>query len=133
VVSTDEKTGMQATERAHPTRPMLPGLVERREFEYMRHSTQTLIANFEVAIGKVIASSIGPTRTEEVFVVHIDRTIEIDPAAEWIFIVDQLKAQQAESLVRLVVERCGIEADLGAKGQVGVLESMATRVIFLQD
>jgi transposase len=133
VVSTDEKTGIQANERAHPTRPMLPGLVERREFEYMRHGTQTLIANFEVATGKVIASSIGPTRTEEDFVVHIVRTIEIAPAAEWIFIVDQLNTHQSESLVRLVVERCGIEAELGTKGKVGVLESMATRATFLQD
>lgn len=133
MVSTDEKTGIQANERAHPTRPMLPGLVERREFEYMRHGTQTLIANFEVATGKVIASSIGPTRTEEDFVVHIVRTIEIAPAAEWIFIVDQLNTHQSESLVRLVVERCGIEAELGTKGKVGVLESMATRATFLQD
>jgi hypothetical protein len=33
LVSTDEKTGIQANERAHPTRPIKPGLVERVEFE----------------------------------------------------------------------------------------------------
>jgi putative transposase len=48
VVSTDEKTGIQANERAQPTRPMKPGLVERVEFEYIRHGTQTLIASTRI-------------------------------------------------------------------------------------
>jgi transposase len=133
VVSTDEKTGMQANERSHPTRPMLPGLVERREFEYIRHGTQTLMANMEVATGKVIAPSISPTRTEEDFMVHIERTIALAPDAEWIFIVDQLNTHQSESLVRLVAEQCGLATELGVKGKSGVLESMVTRTAFLQE
>jgi transposase len=133
IVSTDEKTGMQANERAHPTRPMKPGLVERVEFEYIRHGTQTLIANFEVATGQVLAPSVGPTRTEEDFVSHIEGTIGCDPAAEWIFVVDRLNTHQSESLVRLVANQCGIHAALGVKGQSGILESMPTRAAFLQD
>ena len=39
VLSTDELTGVQALERAHPSLPMVPGKVERREFEYIRHGT----------------------------------------------------------------------------------------------
>jgi transposase len=131
-VSTDEKTGIQANERAQPPRPMRPGLVERAEFEYIRHGTQTLIANFEVATGQVIAPSVGPTRTEEDFVGHIERTIARDPAATWILIVDRLNTHQSESLVRLVAQACGIEAELGVKGQTGILESMPTRADFLQ-
>ena len=49
VMSTDEMTGIQALERKHPTIGMGPGRVERREFEYIRHGTLTLIANFDVA------------------------------------------------------------------------------------
>ena len=45
-LSVDEMTGIQALERKHPTKPMRPGLVERAEFEYERHGTLTLIANF---------------------------------------------------------------------------------------
>ena len=71
-VSTDEKTGIQALERKHPTRPMMSGRVELREFEYIRHGTQALIANFEVATGRIITPSIGPTRTEEDFVTQIE-------------------------------------------------------------
>ena len=100
LVSTDEKTGIQANERAHPTRPMKPGMVERVEFEYIRHGTQTLIANVEVATGQVMAPSVAPTRTAEDFVSHVERTIACDPAAAWIFIVDRLNTHQSESLVR---------------------------------
>jgi hypothetical protein len=133
IVSTDEKTGIQANERAHPTRPMKPGLVERVEFEYIRHGTQTLIANFEVATGQVLAPSVGPTRTEEDFVSHVKGTIVCDPCAEWIFIVDRLNTHQSASLVRLVANQCGINAALGIKGKSGILESMPTRAAFLQD
>lgn len=124
---------MQANERAHPTRPMKPGLVERVEFEYIRHGTQTLIANFEVATGQVLAPSVGPTRTEEDFVSHVERTTGCDPTAAWIFIVDRLNTHQSESLVRFVANQCGMNAELGVKGKSGILESMPTRAAFLQD
>lgn len=132
-VSVDEKTGIQALERLYPTKLARPGLVERREFEYVRHGTLTLIANFEVALGQVITPSLGPTRTEEDFAAHIERTIASDPEAEWIFIADQLNTHQSESLVRLVANHCMIEEELGVKGKSGILQSMKTRAAFLQD
>ena len=132
-MSTDEKTGIQALERTHPTRPMIPGKVELREFEYIRHGTQTLIANFEVATGQLITPSIGPTRTEADFVAHIWQTIATDPDAPWIFIVDQLNTHKSESLVRLVAHLCELDEDLGVKGTRGILKSMETRAAFLQD
>jgi transposase len=132
-MSTDEMTGIQALERKHPSLPMRPGRVERREFEYIRHGTQTLIANFEVAKGQIVAPSIGPTRTEADFAAHIAKTIATDPLAEWVFLVDQLNTHQSEALVRLVAEQCQIESDLGEKEERGILKSMATRAAFLSD
>lgn len=40
-VCIDEMTGIQALERKAPDLPMRPGKVTRREFEYIRHGTQT--------------------------------------------------------------------------------------------
>lgn len=63
----------------------------------MRHGTQALIANLEVATGNVMAPSVGPTRTEEDFVAHMERTIARDPEAEWVFVVDRLNTPQSAS------------------------------------
>jgi hypothetical protein len=132
VVSTDEKTGMQALERKHPTKPTKPGLIERIEFEYVRHGTQCLFANFDVVTGQVLAPSIGYTRTEQDFVEHIAQTIDTDPDAEWIFVVDQLNTHMSASLVRLVAERCEIETDLGQVRRTGPLKDKKTRKAFLE-
>jgi len=133
VVSTDEKTGIQALERLYPTKPTRPGLTERIEFEYRRHGALCLIANFDVATGEAILPTIGQTRTEEDFAAHIARTIDSDPDAPWTFVLDQLNTHKSQSLVHLVAERCGIENDLGRKGQSGILETMASRKKFLED
>jgi transposase len=133
VVSCDELTAIQALERAAPTQPLRKGQVERREFEYVRHGTLSLITNFEVATGEVVAPSLGPTRTEQDFATHIAQTIDTDPEASWVFITDQLNIHQSESLVRLVAKQCGISDELGEKGERGVLKSMASRAAFLSD
>ena len=132
-ISTDEKTGIQALERLHPPLAMRPGHIERLEFEYVRHGTQCLIGNFEVATGQVLTPSVGPTRTEEDFAAHIAQTLATDPAGEWIFVVDQLNTHQSEALVRLVAAECGLAADLGVKGKAGLLASMASRKAFLEE
>jgi len=134
VLSTDEMTGIQALERKHPTIPMGPGRVERREFEYIRHGTQTLIANWDVAQGRIVEPTIGPTREEEDFVAHIRRTVESDlQEGRWHFIVDNLNIHQSEGLVRFVAEYSGIEEDLGKKNQRGILKSMKSRAEFLNN
>lgn len=131
IVSTDEKTGMQALERKHPTKPMIKGHPELREFEYIRHGTLALIASFGVATGRIVAASLGPTRTEADFADHIEAVIATDAKASWVFIVDQLNTHKSEALVRLVAKHCGLKQDLGIKGKSSILASMASRAAFL--
>jgi transposase len=126
-------TGIQALERAAPTLPMRPGLVERREFEYHRHGTRRLIANFAVATGQIVSPSLGPTRTEADFAAHVARTIAADPQAGWVFVVDQLNTHQSAALVRLVADRCAPSRALGVKGKRGILRAMASRAAFLSE
>jgi hypothetical protein len=133
LVSNDELTGIQALERAQPIKPMKAGIIERQEFEYIRHGTVSLIANFCVATGEIVAPSIGPTRTEADFATHIRKTVDTDPIGEWIFIVDQLNTHKSQSLCRLVASRCGLTCDLGVKGKEGILKSMASRAEFLAE
>jgi hypothetical protein len=90
LVSNDEKTGMQALKWLHPDLPMGPGQVQRREYEYQRHGTLCLTANLEVWCGWVVAPTLGPTRTEAAFLVHVQQTVATDPGTHWVFIVDKL-------------------------------------------
>ena len=133
LVSTDEKTGIQALERVHPDQPAAPGKLERREFEYHRHGTQALIANFEVATGQLVSPTVGDTRTEADCVDHIRATVATDPGAGWVFVVDQLNTHKSAGLVQRVAELCAVPDDLGRKGESGILRGMASRKAFLED
>jgi len=82
--------------------------------------------------GKAIMPTIGPTRTEEDFVTHIAQTVDTDPDATWVFVVDQLNTHKSEGLVRFVAQRCEIDDNLGIKGKTGILKKMATRKAFLE-
>jgi hypothetical protein len=133
-ICVDEKAGIQALEPKAPTEPMGPGQVERREFEYTRHGTQTLTANFEVATGQLIAPTVDSTRDELDFAGHIKRAIATDPEAGWIFVADNLTTHCSMTLVFLVALSCGIPTEtLGEKGKCGILKSVETRKRFLTD
>jgi transposase len=129
----DEMTGIQALERIATTLPMKPGQIELREFEYKRHGTLTLIGNFHVVTGELIAPNLGATRTEADFATHIEQTIQLDPEARYVFVLDNLNIHCSATLVELVARLCGVEDELGKKGQRGILKSQKSRQEFLAD
>jgi hypothetical protein len=57
-------TGIQALARTMPDIPMKPGRIVKREFEYKRNGTQSLIASFNVATGAIAHATVGANRTE---------------------------------------------------------------------
>ncbi|MFI6086175.1 IS630 family transposase [Streptomyces sp. NPDC051217] len=80
VLSVDEKTAMQARSRRHPTRPARPGDAERREFEYRRHGTASIVAALDVQTGQVLVEDIA--RNDSVTFIRFLRLLDqsIDPA-----------------------------------------------------
>ena len=132
LVCVDEKTGIQALRDKHPARLVSPGHAERKEFEYSREGTLTLMAGLEVSSGTILPERIGKTRTEVDFVAFIKKIVATDPNAEWIFVADGLNTHKSETLVRFVAEACGIDEDLGGKGKQGILKNMESRAEFLE-
>ena len=78
VLSIDEKTGIQAKSRKHPGQKVRPGQPERREFEYRRHGTASLIAAMDIATGKVTATDVARNDSTHfvAFLEQIDSTID---------------------------------------------------------
>jgi transposase len=134
VVCIDELTGVQALERKHPGLPLRPGKVERREFEYVRHGTQSFIFGWDVAPGSILSVTGGDTRTEEDFANHIQQLVRKHPEVnQWHFVVDNLNIHRSESLVRFVADESDLTIDLGKKRYTGILKDQQSRAAFLSD
>ena len=54
VLCVDEKSQIQALNRAQPLLPMRPGQAERRSHDYVRHGTTSLFAALDVKSGRVL-------------------------------------------------------------------------------
>jgi transposase len=65
VLSIDEKSQVQALERAQPILPLRPGIPERQTHDYERHGVTNLYAALNVASGQVIGSCADRHRAED--------------------------------------------------------------------
>lgn len=65
VLCVDEKSGMQALEQHFPLRTARKGRSGRRDFEYIRHGTQTLIAALEPKTGKVFGQCLASRKERD--------------------------------------------------------------------
>jgi hypothetical protein len=127
VLSSDEKTGMQILGRKYPTKPARPGQPAKREFEYIRYGTRSLLTTFVVPTGKVVWD-LGETRTSRDWVAHLCHVRQQYPdqrGYDWI--VDNLNTHWSLEVCRLVAEWCDVP--LVAKE----LETGVQRRAFLRD
>lgn len=131
VISIDEKTGMQATERCAPDKPMQPGSPVKIEFEYLRHGCRCLTPSFNILTGKIIAYQLGETRTSKEFVLHIKDTVATSPDSNWVFVMDQLNTHKSAELVEYFAQGNGYTRKLGKIRRYGILENQKKRAEFL--
>jgi transposase/transposase-like protein len=95
-----EAADNQALERTAPVLPMLPGVPERRSFDYERHGTTDLFAALNIATGKVISKLSAQHTAADFrdFLDQIDRVVE--PGPEVHVICDNLSAHKAPAVHR---------------------------------
>ena len=102
VLSIDEKTGIQATERKSPLKRPVPGRPGR--FEYIRHGTQSLLAAFNIRDGQVLAHC-GKTRSADGLVGFMDGVAEHSKDAKRIIVIwDNLNIHHDGEIGSIAVE-----------------------------
>lgn len=92
VWSVDEKSGIQAKSRINPTKPPVPGIPRRREFEYRRNGTAVLFAGLNVHEGDVAAWVTDSTRSENFVEFLADLDAQTPVGMELHCVVDNLSA-----------------------------------------
>jgi transposase len=100
VFSVDEKPQIQALGRTAPVLPMMPGVPERRSFDYVRHGTIDLFAALNIATGKVIGKLSAQHRAVDFrdFLDEIDQQADAGLAVH--VICDNLSAHKAPVVQR---------------------------------
>jgi transposase len=100
VLCVDEKSQIQALERAQPVLPMDIGQPERRTHDYLRHGTTDLFAALDAATGEVIGKCYAQHRAREfkLFLKEIDAAV---PSALDIHVVlDNLSTHKTPEIKR---------------------------------
>ncbi|MBI2378258.1 MAG: transposase [Deltaproteobacteria bacterium] len=125
--SIDEKPGIQALERNNPGLPMESGSPAKADLPRASAIVGTPIVPNATMNVTINASVPWRLYSNVEFRGHVEATIDLDPAAGWVLIMDQLNTHMSEELVRVVARRCEIPDDLGVKGRNGILKSRHTR------
>ena len=105
VFSVDEKSQIQALQRAQPILPMDFGQPERRTHNYVRHGTLDLFAALNVATGKIISSTKPKHRTREFlnFLRQIER--EVPAELDLHIILDNYATHKTEAVEDWLAKR----------------------------
>ena len=97
VLCVDEKSQVQALERTQPIRPVVPGRVERRTHDYLRHGTTTLFAALEVATGRV-TDACQPRQRHNEFLAFLKLVAKAYPRRQLHVVVDNYATHKHERI-----------------------------------
>jgi len=104
VWSVDEKSGMQAKSRVYPTRPAVPGIPARREFEYRRNGTAVLFAGLDVHEGTVAGWVTDSTRSDNFVDFLSDLVAQTPDGLDLHCIADNLSAHKTDKVADFLAE-----------------------------
>jgi transposase len=107
VLSLDEKSQVQALERAQPILPLRSGIPERQTHDYVRHGVTNLYAALNVASGKVIAALADRHRQKEYieFLDLVDRRTSKKKVLH--LIVDNVSSHKTKKVREFLDDRAG--------------------------
>lgn len=103
VFSVDEKSQIQALQRAQPILPMDFGQPERRTHNYVRHGTLDLFAALNVATGEVLTRCAAQHRAQDFVAFLRDIDASVEPALDIHVVLDNLSAHKAPPVHRWLV------------------------------
>ena len=98
IICLDEKTGMQALERAHEDLAMRPGQPVRREFEYIRHGTRCLMGAYDVRARKLFGF-VSDDHDSQTFVDLLDAVDGCYPEGSGHLVCDNLFAHNTDDVL----------------------------------
>jgi len=100
VFSVDEKSQIQALQRAQPILPMDLGQPERRTHNYVRHGTLDLFAALNVATGEVLTRCTAQHRAQDFVAFLRDIDASVESALDIHVVLDNLSAHKAPAVQR---------------------------------
>jgi transposase len=103
VFSVDEKSQIQALERAQPVLPMDLGQPERQTHNYIRHGTLDLFAALNVATGEVLARCKKQHRAKDLVAFLAELEASVERSLDIHVILDNLSAHKAPPVQRWLV------------------------------
>jgi transposase len=92
VLCLDEKPGIQALERKHPSLTMRPGSPCRIEFEYKRHGTRNVFSAFNIRTGQVLVEVTADRKTPRVLA-FLNLLCRAHPRGKIILITDNISTR----------------------------------------
>jgi transposase len=104
LLSVDEKTCIQARSRKRATRPVRPGQIERREFEYVRHGTVSLMAAMNVTTDTVHPKIIRRNDSVTFIAFLAELAATVDPTKKIHLVLDNGSSHTSKQTRRWITE-----------------------------